>query len=71
MGRRTQYSRARYSTVKRPVNNHSSAYSTSPWRAEIGWTLSSTTTVTLSRIATMSVMSNRRPARVSASKMMV
>src|SRR3569832_1943209 len=70
-GWRTLYSRAQYSNVNSKVKNHSSASSSLPWRSAIGRTLSSTTTVTLNRMAAINAKSNAHPARVSDSKMTV
>ena len=60
-----------YSSVKLSVKNHSSALSSGPQRACSASKLSRTTTPTLARMNQISARSNSRPARVSASKMMV
>jgi len=70
-GRRTHTSRAMYSAVNSSVNTHSSTVKSSPQVRCNCSKLSSMTTVTLARIIQTRARSNKRPARVSASKMMV
>ena len=56
---------------ERRVNNHSATWNGWCKRVLIAGTLSAVTTAMLSRISAISAWSNRRPARVSASKMTV
>ena len=62
------YSLARYSSVNRPVKKYSKYRKYSPYLTFIETTLSSIITITLSRIPHSNQISNLRPSKVSAPK---
>src|SRR3989344_7369316 len=69
VGRRTATMRAVYSTVKRPVKNHSACIKKTPYTACRDSTLSSITISTLVTMLHSKTSSKSLPARVSDSKM--